>query len=233
MLMQKILVIEDDPTIAEALTMSLDNYGFDFKWVTRGIEGLNYLKNHQIDLVVLDIGLPDITGNDVLRIIRQELKSQVPVLVLTALDGETEQVLMLEGLGADDYIVKSGASSSPRVIISKIKILLKRLSGAVASDETGNNNPFELNDALHQVLYKGKPLNLTPVECKILRHLVSKPNQAFTREQLLNIAHSRQTGADENTINTHMAAIRKRLNEVEPNNNYIETIRGIGYSLII
>src|SRR6056300_1494851 len=100
MLMQKILVIEDDPTIAEALTMSLDNYGFDFKWVTRGIEGLDYLKNHQIDLVVLDIGLPDITGNDVLRIIRQELKSQVPVLVLTALDGETEQVLMLEGLGA-------------------------------------------------------------------------------------------------------------------------------------
>ena len=92
--MPKILLIEDDPTIAEALTMALDNHGFDFRWSATGIEGLDHLKNNQIDLVVLDIGLPDITGNDVLRIIRQELKSNVPVLVLTALDGETEQVSM-------------------------------------------------------------------------------------------------------------------------------------------
>ena len=87
--MQKILVIEDDPTIAEALTMALDNHGFDFEWKSTGLEGLDYLKNNDIDLVVLDIGLPDITGNDVLRIIRQELKYTVRVLVLTALDGET------------------------------------------------------------------------------------------------------------------------------------------------
>jgi len=231
MLMQKILVIEDDPTIAEALTMALDNHGFDFEWKSTGIEGLDYLKNNNIDLIVLDIGLPDITGNDVLRIIRQELKSSVRVLVLTALDGETEQVLMLEGLGADDYIVKSGASSSPRVIISKIKILLNRIDKA--SEERVSNNPFKINDALHQVLYHGKPLNLTPIECKILRQLVSKPNNTFTRDQLLSIAHERQTGTDENTINTHMASIRKRLKEVSPDIEYIKTIRGIGYSLII
>jgi len=232
MFMQKILVIEDDPTIAEALTMALDNHGFDFDWCSTGIEGLEKIKNDSIDLVVLDIGLPDITGNDVLRIIRQELKSEIPVLVLTALDGEIEQVLMLEGLGADDYIVKSGASSSPRVIISKIKLLLKRT--LMTSNDVGKlENPFKINDALHQVLFEEKPLNLTPLECKILRQLVSKPNNTFTREQLLNIAHERHTGADENTINTHMASIRKRLNEVAPGSQYIRTIRGIGYSLIL
>ena len=229
--MQKILVIEDDPTIAEALTMALDNHGFDFHWSATGIEGLEYIKNHDVDLLVLDIGLPDITGNDVLRILRQEMKSDLLTLVLTALDGEVEQVLMLEGLGADDYIVKSGPSSSPRVIISKIKNLLKR---RVPSEEIDNlENPFKINDALHQILFNGKPLNLTPIECKILRQLVSKPNNTFTRDQLLNIAHERQTGADENTINTHMAAIRKRLKEVAPDNQYIKTIRGMGYSLIL
>ena len=229
--MPKILLVEDDPTIAEALTMALDNHGFDFHWVTRGIEGLDHLQHQDADLVVLDIGLPDMTGNDVLRVIRQELKSDIPVLVLTALDGETEQVLMLEGLGADDYIVKSGASSSPRVIISKIKLLLKR--SQPKTDPVEIKNPFKLNDALHQVLYKNEPILLTPVECKILRQMVKRPNQTFTREQLLNVAHDRQTGADENTINTHMAAIRKRLEELEPGNSYIQTIRGIGYSLII
>ena len=229
--MQKILVIEDDPTIAEALTMALDNHGFDFHWSATGVEGLDHIKNHNVDLLVLDIGLPDITGNDVLRILRQEIKSDLLTLVLTALDGEVEQVLMLEGLGADDYIVKSGPSSSPRVIISKIKNLLKR---RVPSEEIDKlENPFKINDALHQILFNGKPLNLTPIECKILRQLVSKPNNTFTRDQLLNIAHERQTGADENTINTHMAAIRKRLKEVAPDNQYIKTIRGMGYSLIL
>jgi len=229
--MQKILVIEDDPTIAEALTMALDNHGFDFHWSATGVEGLDYIKNHDVDLLILDIGLPDITGNDVLRILRQEIKSDLLTLVLTALDGEVEQVLMLEGLGADDYIVKSGPSSSPRVIISKIKNLLKR---RVPSEEIDKlENPFKINDALHQILFNGKPLNLTPIECKILRQLVSKPNNTFTRDQLLNIAHERQTGADENTINTHMAAIRKRLKEVAPDNQYIKTIRGMGYSLIL
>ena len=229
--MQKILVIEDDPTIAEALTMALDNHGFDFHWSATGVEGLDHIKNHDVDLLVLDIGLPDITGNDVLRILRQEMNSDLLTLVLTALDGEVEQVLMLEGLGADDYIVKSGPSSSPRVIISKIKNLLKR---RVPSEEIDKlENPFKINDALHQILFNGKPLNLTPIECKILRQLVSKPNNTFTRDQLLNIAHERQTGADENTINTHMAAIRKRLKEVAPDNQYIKTIRGMGYSLIL
>jgi len=229
--MQKILVIEDDPTIAEALTMALDNHGFDFHWSATGVEGLDYIKNHDVDLLVLDIGLPDITGNDVLRILRQEIKSDLLTLVLTALDGEVEQVLMLEGLGADDYIVKSGPSSSPRVIISKIKNLLKRRVHPEEIDKL--ENPFKINDALHQILFNGKPLNLTPIECKILRQLVSKPNNTFTRDQLLNIAHERQTGADENTINTHMAAIRKRLKEVAPDNQYIKTIRGMGYSLIL
>jgi len=229
--MQKILVIEDDPTIAEALTMALDNHGFDFHWSATGVEGLDYIKNHDVDLLVLDIGLPDITGNDVLRILRQEMKSDLLTLVLTALDGEVEQVLMLEGLGADDYIVKSGPSSSPRVIISKIKNLLKRRVHPEEIDKL--ENPFKINDALHQILFNGKPLNLTPIECKILRQLVSKPNNTFTRDQLLNIAHERQTGADENTINTHMAAIRKRLKEVAPDNQYIKTIRGMGYSLIL
>ena len=229
--MQKILVIEDDPTIAEALTMALDNHGFDFHWSATGVEGLDHIKNHDVDLLVLDIGLPDITGNDVLRILRQEMKSDLLTLVLTALDGEVEQVLMLEGLGADDYIVKSGPSSSPRVIISKIKNLLKRRVHPEEIDKF--ENPFKINDALHQILFNGKPLNLTPIECKILRQLVSKPNNTFTRDQLLNIAHERQTGADENTINTHMAAIRKRLKEVAPDNQYIKTIRGMGYSLIL
>jgi len=229
--MQKILVIEDDPTIAEALTMALDNHGFDFHWSATGVEGLDHIKNHNVDLLVLDIGLPDITGNDVLRILRQEMKSDLLTLVLTALDGEVEQVLMLEGLGADDYIVKSGPSSSPRVIISKIKNLLKRRVHPEEIDKL--ENPFTINDALHQILFNGKPLNLTPIECKILRQLVSKPNNTFTRDQLLNIAHERQTGADENTINTHMAAIRKRLKEVAPDNQYIKTIRGMGYSLIL
>ena len=227
--MPNILIVEDDKTIAEAMIFRLKNSGFSCQWFTTGGETLNHLKNFEVDLILLDIGLPDIDGFDVLRIIRRE--SNIPVIILTARNESEDQVLALEGLEADAYIIKKGGSDDPRVMIAQIKAVLKRSKSVPVAKKS--NAIFELDEALQQVLFKKQALNLTPAERKILTHLIKNPNRAISRKTLLSIIYDGPVGSDESVITTHVKSIRRTLKKIDPDNQYIHTHRGTGYSLIL
>ena len=219
--MQHILIVEDDRTIAESIIFILEQDSFSCEWFDNGHDALEYLKNNAVDLMLLDVGLPDISGFDVLRKVR--IKSDLPVIIISARDDESDQVLALEGLGANGYITKP---FSPRLVVAHVRSQLRR--------ERTHKNPeskFSINQAMQRVMFHNQELTLTPAEFKILSHLIKYPNQVHTREYLMSIIWDRPHGSDVKTINTHIKSIRKRLQEIDEIDP-IETHRGIGYSLI-
>ena len=220
--MQHILIVEDDRTIAESIAFILEQDSFSCQWFDNGRDALDYIENNEVNLMLLDVGLPDMSGFDVLRKVR--IKSDLPVIIISARDDESDQVLGLEGLGANGYITKP---FSPRLVVAHVRSQLRR--------DRADKNPkskFSINQAMQRVLFHNQELTLTPAEFKILSHLIKHPNQVHTREYLMNIIWDRPHGSDEKTINTHIKSIRKRLHEIDEMNDYIETHRGIGYSLI-
>ena len=221
--MQHILIIEDDRIIAESIEFILEKDSFSCQWFNNGSESLNYLDNNKVDLILLDVGLPDMSGFDVLRKVR--LKSNIPVIIISARDDESDQVLGLEGLGANAYVTKP---LSPRLVVAHVRSQLRHLR----SDKKTSESKFSINQALQRVIFHDQELTLTPAEFKILSLLIKKPNRVHSREYLMSIVWDRPHGSDLKTINTHIKSIRKRLNEIDSENVYIETHRGIGYSLI-
>ena len=221
--MQHILIIEDDRIIAESIEFVLEKDSFSCQWFNNGSESLNYLDNNKVDLILLDVGLPDMSGFDVLRKVR--LKSNIPVIIISARDDESDQVLGLEGLGANAYVTKP---LSPRLVVAHVRSQLRHLR----SDKKTSESKFSINQALQRVIFHDQELTLTPAEFKILSLLIKKPNRVHSREYLMSIVWDRPHGSDLKTINTHIKSIRKRLNEIDSENVYIETHRGIGYSLI-
>ena len=220
--MQHILIVEDDRTIAESITFILEQDSFSCQWFDNGHDALDYVENNAVDLMLLDVGLPDMSGFDVLRKVRT--KSDLPVVIISARDDESDQVLALEGLGANGYITKP---FSPRLVVAHVRAQLRR--------ERTDNNPeskFSINQAMQRVMFHNQELTLTPAEFKILSHLIKHPNQVHTREYLMSIIWDRPHGSDIKTINTHIKSIRKRLHEIDEISDPIETHRGIGYSLI-
>ena len=220
--MQHILIVEDDRTIAESIAFILEQDSFSCQWFDNGRDTLDYIENNEVDLMLLDVGLPDMSGFDVLRKVR--IKSNLPVIIISARDDESDQVLGLEGLGANGYITKP---FSPRLVVAHVRSQLRRDRA-----DKNSKSKFSINQAMQRVLFHNQELTLTPAEFKILSHLIKHPNQVHTREYLMNIIWDRPHGSDEKTINTHIKSIRKRLHEIDEMNDYIETHRGIGYSLI-
>ncbi len=221
--MQHILIVEDDRTIAESIEFILEKDSFTCQWFDNGHAALDYIDNNTVDLVLLDIGLPDMSGFDVLRKIRT--KSELPVVIISARDDEADQVLGLEGLGANGYVTKP---LSPRLVVAHVRAQLRHLR----TDINVSQSSFSINDAMQKVVFCAQDLTLTPAEFKILSHLIKHPNRVHSREYLLSIIWDRPHGSDVKTINTHIKSIRKRLHEIDSKNEYIETHRGIGYSLI-
>ena len=220
--MQHILIVEDDRTIAESITFILEQDSFSCQWFDNGGDALDYVENNAVDLMLLDVGLPDMSGFDVLRKLR--IKSDLPVVIISARDDESDQVLALEGLGANGYITKP---FSPRIVVAHVRSQLRR-----NRTDKNSRSKFNINEAMQKISFHNQELTLTPLEFKILSHLIQHPNQVHTREYLMNNIWDRPHGSDEKTINTHIKSIRKRLHEIDEMNDYIETHRGIGYSLI-
>ena len=221
--MQHILIVEDDRTIAESIAFILEKDSFSCQWFNNGHEALNYLDNNKVDLMLLDVGLPDISGFDVLRKVRA--KSEMPVVIISARDDEADQVLGLEGLGANGYITKP---LSPRLVVAHVRAQLRHLRAEPKTQQSR----FSINEAMQKIIFTSQELVLTPAEFKILSHLVKRPNRVHSRKYLLSVIWDRPHGSDVKTINTHIKSIRKRLHEIDDKNEYIETHRGIGYSLI-
>ena len=219
--MQHILIVEDDRTIAESITFILEQDSFSCQWFDNGSDALDYVENNAVDLMLLDVGLPDMSGFDVLRKLR--IKSDLPVVIISARDDESDQVLALEGLGANGYITKP---FSPRIVVAHVRSQLRRNRA-----DKNSRSKFSINQAMQKISFHNQELTLTPLEFKILSHLIQHPNQVHTREYLMKNIWVRDRGSDKKTINTHIKSIRKRLQEIDEIDP-IRTHRGMGYSLI-
>lgn len=225
----RILVVEDEQPIAETLLYALRSEGFRADHVVLGSEALRRHEAEPFDLVVLDVGLPDMSGFDVLRRLHGRAPAggmAVPVLFLTARGEEIDRVLGLE-LGADDYVVKP---FSPREVAARVRAILRR--GAVRppvaemAAEAWHRQP----DAF-RIAYYGTVLDLTRYEYRLLDLLVSHPGRVFGRDQIMATVWGEALDTSDRTIDAHVKTLRAKLRAIRPDTDPIRTYRGIGYAL--
>jgi two-component system, OmpR family, catabolic regulation response regulator CreB len=216
----RILIIEDEPAIADTLRFALEREGFGVVWCQLAHDGEKALAEGA-DLLLLDVGLPDESGFDLLRRIRRS--SDVPVLMLTARADEVDRIVGLE-LGADDYVVKP---FSPREVVARVKVILKRSSPGRRLPAGG----FEHDQPGRKLKYRGTWLALTASEYRVLSVLVDSPGQVYSRSQLLDAIGDATEDVLERTVDSHVKALRAKLRSVSPDSDPIETHRGFGYSL--
>jgi two-component system catabolic regulation response regulator CreB len=223
-----ILLVEDEPSIAENIVFALKTEGFETAWCLTGAEALERLAREPVALVLLDVGLPDGSGFDWCRRIRAT--SSVPIVFVTARKDEIDRVVGLE-LGADDYVVKP---FSPRELTARVRAVLRR-SGSVpetaAVPAAPGPPPFEVDDDRCEIRYHGTPLALSRYEFRLLRILVNRPGRVFTRDQLMELAWDEPESALDRTVDAHVKTLRGKLRALRPDEDPIRTHRGMGYSL--
>ncbi len=226
---QKVLVIEDEPAIADNITYALKTEGFEPVWCTTGVEGKEFLKQTPIDMIILDIGLPDINGFELCKEIRKS--SNIPILFLTARADEIDRIIGLE-IGGDDYMVKP---FSPRELTARIKAILRRTANGTeqqpVSESQTSSSPFIIDQERMSISYYEAPLDLSRYEFKILQTLIEHPGRVFSREQLMNRAWDVPDVSLERTVDTHIKTIRSKCKNIKPDIDPIETRRGFGYAL--
>lgn len=229
--MPSILILEDEPAIAESLEFVLTQEGFNCHWESRGERALTYVNDHRPDLAILDVGLPDMSGFEVCKSIRQV--STLPVIFLTARSDEIDRIVGLE-IGADDYVVKP---FSPREVAARVKAIFRRTQTEAV---TGSGNTlsaiksvgkFDLNPDRLEICFQGTLLNLTPMEYRLLGTLLDSPDKVHARETLLESLGIAVNAGYERTIDTHIKAIRQKIKAVDSHADPIVTQRGFGYRL--
>ncbi|HYJ04775.1 MAG TPA: response regulator [Chthoniobacterales bacterium] len=221
----KVLVVEDDPRISDVLEYALKAEGYEVQTAQRGREATEIAKRSPPSLIVLDVGLPDIDGFEVCRIVRKF--SDVPVIFLTSRSDEIDRVVGLE-IGGDDYVVKP---FSPRELLARIKAIRRRNDRPAAkpSITPGENElrygPLTIDPDKFRIHCQGREIILTAQEFKLLELLVTHPGRVFTRAQVLNRAWGDGGLVTDRTIDVHVKSLRKKFGKFE----FIETVRGIGY----
>ncbi|MEE8390371.1 MAG: response regulator transcription factor [Anaerolineae bacterium] len=225
---ERILIVEDERAVARGLEYGLANEGFVVLWAETGQQALDLAHNRDPHLILLDIRLPDISGFDVCRQLRSEGMRQ-PIIMLTARDEELDKVLGLE-LGADDYVVKP---YSLRELISRIRALLRRAYGELAAISVGDRIRFgeiELDMERLLVTRRGKLVDLTPTEFRLLRYLVSNPERPCSRDELIEAVwgYASDIGSDR-TVDVHIRHLRKKLEDDPASPRWLVTVRGMGY----
>ncbi|HNU66594.1 MAG TPA: two-component system response regulator CreB [Methylotenera sp.] len=221
--MPHILIIEDEPAIAETLIYAFKEAGIATTHKMLGGEATPALAQQAIDFVVLDVGLPDMTGFDVCKKIRET--SQVPILFLTARNHEIDRIVGLE-IGADDYVTKP---FSPREVVARVKAILRR------SEPQANhhkNHTFMMDAQANRIQYRGQYLELTRYEFLLLKTLISQPQRVYSRNQLMDIVWANAENTLERTVDAHIKTLRAKLREVDAATEAIVTHRGMGYSLL-
>ncbi|MBV1775878.1 two-component system response regulator CreB [Burkholderiaceae bacterium DAT-1] len=217
---QRIILIEDEAAIADTIVYALRSEGFEVHWAMLGTDGLAHLQTRPADLVILDVGLPDISGFEVCKAIRRQ--SDVPVVFLTARSEEIDRIIGFE-LGADDYVLKP---FSPRELVARVKAILRR---GIQSVQTGSALRHDVARA--KVFLGETPLDLTRYEYRLLITLLDAPERVFTRAQLMDHAWEEPEASFERTVDAHIKSLRAKLRQADPDNQYIHTHRGLGYSL--
>jgi two-component system, OmpR family, catabolic regulation response regulator CreB len=220
-----ILVVEDEPAIADTIQYALESEGFQCQRLEVGAGVVEVLDRQPVALVVLDIGLPDMSGIEVCRRIRQ--RHDVPIIFLTARGGEVDRVVGLE-LGADDYVSKP---FSPRELAARAKAVLRRTGRGGGSPPPAPGGVFTLDEEKLQITYFGKPLELSRYEYKLLAVLLKRPGRVYSRDQLLELVWDEPEASLDRTVDAHVKNLRAKLRDVRPDVDPIATHRGTGYSL--
>jgi two-component system catabolic regulation response regulator CreB len=218
---QNILIIEDESSIADTICYALQTENFSVEWKNLGKDGIAHLKNNSIDLVILDVGLPDINGFEVCKTIRSF--SDVPIIFLTARKEELDRVVGLE-IGGDDYVVKP---FSPRELVARVKVILKRSN----SSRVTHNTLFHVDEEKGRISYQETMMDLTRYEYRLLKLLLSQPERIFSREQLMEQVWESPESSMDRTVDAHIKMLRSKLRAIEPINDFIKTHRGLGYSI--
>ena len=219
--MSKILIVEDDPSIQALLHDFIKEAGHNIVLAADGVEALAKYSEQPFDLVLLDIMLPKIDGYGVCEVIRQ--KSDVPIIMLTALDSEQSQIKGLD-LQADDYVTKP---FSMPVLLRKIAAVLRRTARQNEAPQTLSYKTLTLDLGAYRVYSEQGDIDLTPREFEILRELILHKGRILTRQNLLQMLWKYEFLGDERIVDTHIKNLRKKLGEAD----YIETIRGVGYRI--
>jgi len=219
-----ILVVEDEAKIAEIVKTYLKKEGFNVTVADTGQKALSVLKKG-FDLIVLDLRLPDISGEDICRTIRKD--SDLPIIMLTAKSDEEDRIKGL-GIGADDYVVKP---FSPRELVARVKALLRRVKGSKESISF-NKGSLTIDSTSFEVIKNDLLVVLTPTEFKLLRCLAQHPGQVFTRLQLVNVILGYDFEGYDRTIDAHIKNIRHKIEDDPKVPSYIKTVYGIGYKFI-
>jgi len=218
-----VLLVEDDEAVAESLTRGLGRYGFDVEWVGTGAEALR-VRLADVDVVLLDLGLPDIDGLDVCRELRA--CSDVPIIVISARADETDRVVGLE-IGADDYVSKP---FGVREVIARMRAVLRRVRPAAMQEEPEPpQGRLVIDRRSRRAHVDGVELALTPKEYCLLSFLAEAPGAAFTREQIMEAVWDANWFGPTKTLDVHVGALRRKLGDAAA----VETVRRVGFRLVL
>jgi two-component system, OmpR family, alkaline phosphatase synthesis response regulator PhoP len=227
----KILIVDDEEPIRELIKYNVEKDGFTSVCAENGIDAINLARKENPDIIVLDLLMPDMSGLDVCRILKNDNNtSSIPIIMVTAKTEDSDIVLGLE-IGADDYITKP---FSPKILLARIKSVLRRINMRETNDGSTNGEisvkNLKINNKKHQVSVNGNVVELSMTEYDILSLLASHPGQVFSRQQIINEVKGSSYPVTERSIDVQIVNIRHKIGE-SSFDTLIETIRGIGYRL--
>ncbi|MDF1493468.1 response regulator transcription factor [Caproiciproducens sp. CPB-2] len=220
---KRILVVDDEPKIVEVVTSYLEKSGYAVRGVFSGKEAYESFEREKPSLVILDWMLPDTTGEEICRTLRQ--KSDVPIIMLTA-KVEEEDILRGLQIGADDYVTKP---FSPRQLVARVEAVLRRTEGNSSPVLSFRRGELIVDMDGYDVMLSGRPAGLTPNEFRIVGALARHPNKVFTREELIAIVSGDDFNGFDRVIDTHIKNIRQKIETDTRNPEYILTVHGVGY----
>jgi two-component system alkaline phosphatase synthesis response regulator PhoP len=222
---RKILVVDDDVKTVELVKLYLNRDGYKVITAYDGVEALRLARESHPDLIVLDLMLPGIDGLEICRTLRAE--SEVPIIMLTAMTTDQDRLTGLE-IGADDYITKP---FSPRELAARVRAVLRRLPGERGPEKLEHGD-LTLDFVKHEASLDGKPLDLTPVEFKLLGVLAREPGRVFSRAQIIEKAFGYDFDSFDRTIDVHILNLRRKIEPDPRHPRHIKTVYGAGYKLL-
>jgi two-component system catabolic regulation response regulator CreB len=228
----RILVVEDEPAIADTIVYALSTEGFVPHWSANAqaaLEAAAASTSNPFALAILDVGLPDLNGFDLFRRL-QQVDSALPAIFLTARTSEIDRVVGLE-LGADDYVAKP---FSPRELIARVRTVLRRIKRSQAQGDAPApraQTAFAIDDERKQIRFRGRTLDLSRYEYRLLKVLAERPGRVYSRDELMNLVWDDPAASFDRTVDAHIKQLRAKLRSVDAALDPIQTHRGLGYSL--
>lgn len=222
----RVVIIEDEKDIVELVRYNFRREGFEVDGFTRGREGLEHLRRNPADLVLLDILLPDEDGFEICRRLRADARlKSVPVIFLTAKGEEMDRIIGLE-IGADDYVVKP---FSPRELVARAKAVLRRQERVAENREVVEAGSLRLDTRTQEATVRGRSVELSALEFKLLYFLASHPRHVFNRDRLLDEVWGRDRFVTPRTVDVHIRRLREKIEEFPNRPHFLQTVRGSGY----